>query len=61
MRSLYTRDYVHRLYVSRKEERRGLASIQDSVDASIQQREGNIKERRARLKNDYVDQKQYKL
>ena len=37
--ALPTRDDVDRLYVSRKEERRGLASIEDSVDASIQRLE----------------------
>ena len=34
--SLHPRDDVDRLYVSRKERGRGLASIEDSVDASIQ-------------------------
>ena len=33
---LHPRDDVDRLYVSRKEGRRGLANIEDSVDASIQ-------------------------
>ena len=33
---LHPRDDVDRLYVSRKEAGRGLASIEDSVDASIQ-------------------------
>ena len=32
----YPRDHVDRLYVSRKERWRGLTSIEDSVDASIQ-------------------------
>ena len=35
-KALHPRDDVGRLYVSRKEGRRGLASIEDSVDASIQ-------------------------
>ena len=35
-KALHPRDDVHRLYVSRKEGGRGLASIEDSVDASIQ-------------------------
>ena len=34
-KGLYPRDDVDRLYVSRKEEGRGLASIEDSFDASI--------------------------
>ena len=34
--ALHPRDDVDRLYVSRKEGGRGLASIEDSVDASIQ-------------------------
>ena len=33
---LHPRDDVHRQYVSRKEGGRRLASIEDSVDASIQ-------------------------
>ena len=40
---LHLREDVHRLYVSRKEGRRGLASIQDSVNASIQKLEEYIK------------------
>ena len=36
-KALYLRDDVDRLYVSRKEAGRGLASIEDTVDASIQQ------------------------
>ena len=38
-KALHPRDDVDRLYVSRKEGGRGLASIQDSVDASIQRLE----------------------
>ena len=34
-----SRDDIDRLYVSRKEGERGLASIKDSVDASIQRLE----------------------
>ena len=41
-KALHPRDDVNRLYVSRKEGGRGLASIEDSVDASIQQLEGYI-------------------
>ena len=40
--ALHPRDDVERLYVSRKEGGRGLAGIEDSVDASIQQLEGYI-------------------
>ena len=39
---LHPRDDVYRLYVSRKEGERGLASIEDSVDASIQRLEDYI-------------------
>ena len=35
-KALHQRDDIDRLYVSRKEGGRGLASIEDSVDASIQ-------------------------
>ena len=35
-KALHPRDDVDRLYVSRKEGGRGLARIEDSVDASIQ-------------------------
>ena len=35
-KALHPRDDVDRLYVSRKEGGRGLANIEDSVDASIQ-------------------------
>ena len=38
-KALHSRD-VDRRYVSRKYEGRGLASIEDSVDASIQRLEG---------------------
>ena len=41
-KALHPRDDVDRLYVSRKEGGRGLASIEDSVDASIQRREDYI-------------------
>ena len=41
-KALYPRDDVDRLYVSRKEGGRGLASIEDSVDASIQRLEDYI-------------------
>ena len=38
-KALHPRDDVDRLYVSRKEGGRGLASIEDSVDTSIQRLE----------------------
>ena len=38
-KALHPRDDVDRLYVSKKEGGRGLASIEDSVDASIQRLE----------------------
>ena len=41
-KALHSRDDVDRLYVSRKEGGRGLASIEDSVDASIQRLEDYI-------------------
>ena len=42
-KALHPRDDVDRLYVSRKEGGRWLASIEDSVDASIQPHEDYIK------------------
>ena len=41
-KALHPRDDIDRLYVSRKEGGKGLASIEDSVDASIQRLEGYI-------------------
>ena len=41
-KALHPRDDVDRLYVSREEGERGLASIEDSVDASIQRLEDYI-------------------
>ena len=41
-KALHPRDDVDRLHVSRKEGGRGLASIEDSVDASIQRLEDHI-------------------
>ena len=41
-KALHPRDDVDRLYVSRKEGGRGLASIEDSVDALIQRLEDYI-------------------
>ena len=42
IKTLHPRDDVDRLYVSRKEGKRGLASIEDTVDASIQRLEDYI-------------------
>ena len=41
-KALHPRDNANRLYVSRNEGGRGLANIEDSVDASIQQLEDYI-------------------
>ena len=41
-KALHPRDDVDRLYVSRKERGRGLASIEDSIDSSIQRLEDYI-------------------
>ena len=41
-KALHPRDDVDRLYVSRRKGGRGLASIEDSVDASIQRLEVDI-------------------
>ena len=41
-KALHTRDNIDRLYVSRKQGGRGLASIEDTVDASIQRLEDYI-------------------
>ena len=41
-KALHPRDDVDRLYISRKEGGRGLASIEDSVDASIKRLEDYI-------------------
>ena len=42
-KALHPRDDVNRLYVYRKEGGRGIACIEDSVDASIQRLEDYIK------------------
>ena len=57
-KALHPRDDVDRLYVSRKEGGRGLASIEDSVDASIQRLEDYIEKKRRRTDNG--QQKQYR-
>ena len=43
---LHLSDDVDRLYVSRKEGGGGIASIEDSVDASIQQHENYIEKQK---------------
>ena len=48
-KALYLRDDVDRLYVPRKEGGRGLASIEDSVDTSIQRLEDYIEKHERRL------------
>ena len=48
-KALHPWDDVDRLYVSRRERGWGLASIEDSVDASIQRLEDYIQKRRGRL------------
>ena len=44
-KALHHRNYIDRLYVSRKEGGRGLTSIEDSVDASIQRLKDCIEKR----------------
>ena len=48
-KALHPRDDVDRLYVSRKQWGRGLASIEDSVDASIQRLEDYIEKHKQGL------------
>ena len=48
-KALHSRDDVDRIYVSRKEGGRGLDSIEDSVDASIQRPGDYIQKHRERL------------
>ena len=48
-KALHPRDDVNRLYVLRKEGGRGLARIEDSVDASIQRLEDNIEKHEVEL------------
>ena len=48
-KALHPRDDVYRLYASRKEGGRGLASIEDSVDVSIQRLKGYIQKHEGRL------------
>ena len=48
-KALHPRDDFDRLYVSRKEGGRGLASIEDTVDAYIQRLEDYIEKHERRL------------
>ena len=48
-KALHPRDGVHILYVSRKEGGRGLSSIENSVDSSIQQLEDYMEKHGIRL------------
>ena len=48
-KALHPRDDVDRLYVSRKEGGRGLASIEDSIDASIHRLEDYIEKHEREL------------
>ena len=48
-KALHPRDDVDRLYASRKEGGRGFASIEDSVDASIQRLEDYIEKHEEEL------------
>ena len=48
-KALHPRDDVDRLYVARKEEGRGLANTEDSVDASIQRFEDYTEKHRGGL------------
>ena len=48
-KALHPIESVDRLYVSRREGEKGLASIEDSVDALIQRFEDYIQKRRGRL------------
>ena len=50
-KALHPRDDVDRLYVSRKEEGRRLASIEISVDVSIQRLENSVDVLIQRLEN----------
>ena len=54
-KALYLRDYIDRLYMSRRE---GLANIKDSIETSIRYLEDNAK--KGQRKTDNSDQKQYK-
>ena len=48
-KALHPRDDIDKLYVSRKEEERGFASIENRVDASIRGREDYMKKNKERI------------
>ena len=48
-KALYPRDDIGRLYMTRKEGRRGIDTTKDCVDASIQRIEDNIEKRKGIL------------
>ena len=48
-KALHPRDNVERLYISRKEEGRGVTSSENCIDASMQQLEDYIEKHRERL------------
>ena len=48
-KTLYPRDNVDRLYVSRREGRRGNACIEDNIDALIQRLKDYIQKHRGKL------------
>ena len=56
---LHPRDDINRLYVSRNEGKKELASIKKSVDTSIWRFEDNMKKNKERLY--YSDYKQHRL
>ena len=56
-KALHPRDDVDRLYVSRKEGGRGLACIEDSVDASIKR----LKDYLQKMKGDSLQPPETKL
>ena len=47
--SVHSRDYIHRLHVSRKEGERGLRNIEDHVITSIQGLDDSIEESKERI------------
>ena len=49
LKALHPRDDVENQYVSRKEGEKGLANIEDIVDASIQRLEDNTEKRGGKL------------
>ena len=49
LEALHPRDEVDMLYVSRKEDERGLTSTKDSIEASLQQKDDYMKKRGGRM------------